>query len=216
MQPDGSRPANDSKRWLILELVLLFAAIPALFLVDLPRPITVAVIITALLYVIGRTVRLRLIPRAALLSVRFHDWKAHLLLFASFALLSAVGVALYEPSLLFRPPRQHPRLWLTFLLVYSILSVYPQTFVFRGYFLERYRPLFPHRGHLIIANALLFAWAHAIIAHPLVYALSFCGGILFSITYLRNRSLLVTAIEHALYGSWLFTVGIGGMFAFPI
>ncbi|MFW5694735.1 MAG: hypothetical protein ACOCYB_06180 [Alkalispirochaeta sp.] len=37
---------------------------------------------------------------------------------------------------------------------------------------------------------------------------------LFSRTWLRSRSALAVSIEHALYGFWLFTVGLGSYFAF--
>jgi membrane protease YdiL (CAAX protease family) len=42
--------------------------------------------------------------------------------------------------------------------------------------------------------------------------LTTAGGLLFAFTYLRSRSTLLVAAEHALYGDFVFTVGIGGMF----
>jgi membrane protease YdiL (CAAX protease family) len=38
------------------------------------------------------------------------------------------------------------------------------------------------------------------------------GGLLFAYTYQRYRSTLLVAAEHALYGDFVFSVGIGGMF----
>jgi membrane protease YdiL (CAAX protease family) len=49
-----------------------------------------------------------------------------------------------------------------------------------------------------------------------VLCITIIGGVIFAITFLRTRSLLLTSIEHALYGSWLFTAGMGEMLAFPM
>jgi membrane protease YdiL (CAAX protease family) len=38
------------------------------------------------------------------------------------------------------------------------------------------------------------------------------GGLLFAHTYWKTRSLLVSAIEHALYGCLLYTIGLGRFF----
>jgi hypothetical protein len=35
------------------------------------------------------------------------------------------------------------------------------------------------------------------------------GGILFALTYAMTRSLMTSMIEHALYGNYLFTLGLG-------
>jgi membrane protease YdiL (CAAX protease family) len=51
--------------------------------------------------------------------------------------------------------------------------------------------------------------------NSLVMLLTFLGGILFAITFHKTRSTLLVSIEHAIYGIWLFTVGMGEMLAFP-
>jgi uncharacterized protein len=42
--------------------------------------------------------------------------------------------------------------------------------------------------------------------------LTFFGGILFAWRYVETGSLLTSSVEHALYGCWLFTVGLGVYF----
>jgi membrane protease YdiL (CAAX protease family) len=42
--------------------------------------------------------------------------------------------------------------------------------------------------------------------------LTFVAGLLFAWRYQTTGSLLVTCIEHALYGCFIFTVGLGGLF----
>ena len=50
----------------------------------------------------------------------------------------------------------------------------------------------------------------------LVLFTTLIGGIFFTLTYNRSKSLLLTSIEHAIYGNWLFTIGMGEMLAFPM
>ena len=43
-------------------------------------------------------------------------------------------------------------------------------------------------------------------------SLATIGGLLFAATYERRRSTLLVSIEHGLYGDFIFTVGLGGLF----
>ena len=42
--------------------------------------------------------------------------------------------------------------------------------------------------------------------------LSGVGGVLFARTYLTSGSLAMAALEHALYGNFIFTIGLGEFF----
>jgi membrane protease YdiL (CAAX protease family) len=200
---------------LILEALFLFGVVPLLFLFSLPRGVMPAVMLLALAYVVVQGTRHKLIPRRSFGLNGFRRFAPMLLLFALFAVASTVAVAVFEPESLFSVVRTDVGLWLLMLVIYCCFSVYPQALVFRGFFIERYGSLFRNERALVLVNAAAFAWAHNIIAHPLVYALTFCGGVLFCRTWLKSRSVLAVSIEHALYGFWLFTVGLGGYFAFP-
>lgn len=123
---------------------------------------------------------------------------------------------LSEGEKLFIVVRKNPAMWLGVTIFYSISSVYPQEFLYRSFFFSRYGLLFKKPYLLIAVNALVFSFAHIGFKNILVLALTLIGGLIFAITYSKTRSLLVTSIEHALYGSWLFTVGMGEMLAFPM
>jgi membrane protease YdiL (CAAX protease family) len=69
---------------------------------------------------------------------------------------------------------------------------------------------------MVFVNAVLFSFAHIIFKSPLVLLLSLIAGVFIAVTYLKTKSLLLTSSEHALYGCWLFTVGMGEMLAFPL
>jgi membrane protease YdiL (CAAX protease family) len=38
------------------------------------------------------------------------------------------------------------------------------------------------------------------------------GGLLFALTYQHSGSLLLTCLDHALFGNFIFTVGLGQFF----
>ena len=126
--------------------------------------------------------------------------------------LLAVGVYLVEPRHLFDLPRNSPWRWALVMLLYPTLSVVPQELVFRTFFFHRYGRLFGSPWVTTVASAVAFSWAHIVLANGLAIALTLLGGWLFARTYLRTRSLVATAVEHAAYGCFLFTVGLGRWF----
>ena len=120
-----------------------------------------------------------------------------------------------DKSNLFQVVLNKPLLWLIILLVYSFLSVYPQELVYRTFFFKRYQELFTDPKLIIFVNAVLFSLGHLFFKNGLVIVLTFFGGLLFAMTFSRTNSTLLVSIEHAIYGSWLFTVGMGSMLGFP-
>jgi membrane protease YdiL (CAAX protease family) len=97
-------------------------------------------------------------------------------------------------------------------LVYSAISAPPQEFVYRKFFFERYRSLFNSPGRLILVNALSFGLGHAVYGNWIAPVLSTFGGLLFAYRYHRTGFTLVVGIEHALWGNFIFTSGIGWYF----
>jgi membrane protease YdiL (CAAX protease family) len=65
---------------------------------------------------------------------------------------------------------------------------------------------------MIVASAAAFAFLHIIFRNSLAVALTFAGGLLFSARYAETSSLATSSFEHALYGCWLFTLGLGQYF----
>lgn len=108
-----------------------------------------------------------------------------------------------------RLPREHPWLLLVIWLAYPWVSAFPQEITHRVFFWHRYEGLFPNRWSLILANATLFSWMHALFWNWIALGMTFAGGLLFAWTYERTRSALTAGIEHGLYGAWCFTIGLG-------
>lgn len=123
-----------------------------------------------------------------------------------------VALLLHEPQRLFAFVRRSPLVWLLVMVLYPVLSVYPQGIIYRTFIFHRYRPLFGSPPAMILASALAFAVVHLVFRNWVAPPLSLAGGILFAVTYERTRSALVAAIQHALFGCFVFTVGWGWYF----
>ncbi len=141
-----------------------------------------------------------------------HYWPPIVLRLLAFAAVTTVYIWQVTPVMLFALPRQRPWLWVAIMLLYPFLSAYPQEIIYRSFFFHRYRPLFRSEGLLLVSSAVFFGFLHIIYRNPVAIGMALLGGLLFSSTYLRSKSIFVTSFEHALYGMWIFTVGLGHYF----
>jgi uncharacterized protein len=135
-----------------------------------------------------------------------------LTIFAVVAVLIWLGVRWFAPELEWSFAKQHPGFWAIVMVAYPVLSVYPQGIIYRAFFFEHYGALFPSRWAMIVASAAAFAFMHLIFRNWLAVGLTFAGGLLFAWRYGETGSLATSSFEHALYGCWLFTVGLGQYF----
>ncbi|MEN7550983.1 CPBP family intramembrane glutamic endopeptidase [Rapidithrix thailandica] len=142
-------------------------------------------------------------------------WRVHLLRYLLFVVLTTVAVRVYEPSSLFDFPAHNPNMWLLTILLYPLWSVFPQEVIYRAFFFHRYKELFQKPWALLLMNALLFSFSHIIFNNLLCLVMTFFGSIIFAWTYLKSKSVLAVSIEHALYGNYIFTVGLGKYFFLP-
>jgi membrane protease YdiL (CAAX protease family) len=128
--------------------------------------------------------------------------------------LAALGLAVraLAPELLFSFVKKSPGLWALVMLLYPLLSVYPQELLYRAWFFHRYAPLFGNGWGLFLASAISFGFVHIIFRNNLAIFLCILGGLLFSLTYHQSGSLLLTCLDHALFGNFLFTIGLGQFF----
>jgi len=132
----------------------------------------------------------------------------------SAALCIVLGLAVWwwAPHLLFSFVKRSPRFWAMVMLLYPLVSVYPQEFIFRAYFFHRYRALFGDGWTVIAASALAFGFVHIVFGNSISVVLSTIGGLLFALTYQQSGSLLLACIEHAIFGNFIFTIGLGQFF----
>lgn len=206
----------QSKLYKSLELFVLFVLIPVM----LTLPIHILVKLTTLLlgffyvlYVLIKVEKERFRIQSHLNWKYF--WKRTFIKFIALAVLSIIYVFLMKKEHLFHIVLNKPKIWMQYVFFYAIISVYPQELIYRTFFLRRYSELIKSKSLLIFINAILFSLAHLFFRNSLVLAMTFLGGIIFALTFLKTKSTLLVSIEHAIYGSWLFTVGMGGMLGFP-
>jgi uncharacterized protein len=135
-----------------------------------------------------------------------------LALFVPAAAAVAAAVYFFAPRLFLNLPRQRPILWVLIMVLYPLLSVIPQTLIYRAFFFARYRRLWSYRWMLIAASGTAFSWLHIVLRNPVAPLLTLPAGLLFAWRYERTNSAMASAFEHALYGCLVFTVGLGGFF----
>lgn len=206
----------QSVRYKIIEFVLIFILLPVSFVFDYPLVIKVfislfgfAYIIYVLLKVEGN--KFKIAPK--LKWKRF--WKQTTINLIIIAILTTLFVLFTDQASLYVVVKNNPVKWLIIIFVYSVFSVYPQELLYRTFYFQRYSQLFRNSTVLIFLNAAVFCMAHLFFRNGMVILVTFMGGVLFALTFVKTKSTLLVSLEHAIYGSWLFTVGMGGMLGFP-
>ena len=128
------------------------------------------------------------------------------------AVLVLIFSYFFDPAKFLNLPRSHFFLWLLIMILYPILSAFPQEIVYRSFFFKRYGNLFKNKKVLIFVNAFLFSFAHIIYLNPIVILFTFIGGLIMAQSYSKHNSLIKVSIEHGLYGDIVFTSGLGVYF----
>lgn len=118
-----------------------------------------------------------------------------------------------NPQDVLRWARASPETYFRIIMLYALVSVTTQELVYRVHFFQRYAPLFGDRQLLaVVVNAAAFALSHIFFPNPLTVYISFAGGLLFAYRYLQTRSFWAVFLEHLLYGSLVFALGMGRYF----
>ena len=200
----------------LAEFFIIFVVLPVSFAINYPAWIKGVIGLVGFIYIIF--VLLRVEKNKFKIAPNL-NWKAfwkrtflHLLIIAA---ITTTYVWYTDKSQLFNVMLSNSKLWLFILFFYSLFSVYPQELIYRTFFFQRYESLFKNQWLFVLVNAALFSLAHIFFRNTLVMFLTFIGGILFALTYKSTKSTIMVSIEHAIYGCWLFTVGMGNMLGFP-
>lgn len=198
------------------ELFIIFILVPVSFVLNYSPWIKLGVGIIGFAYVIYVLLKIEKLKFKLSKQLDWKTfWKSTILKLLLIAIITTVFVWITDKTQLFNVLLNKPIKWLIILFVYSFFSVYPQELIYRTFFFKRYRPLFKNTSLFIFINAILFSLAHLLFNSGLVLFLTFFGGVLFALTFKKTESTLLVSIEHAIYGCWLFTVGMGTMLGFP-
>lgn len=140
------------------------------------------------------------------------------------AIMMIGGIVAWRPELWLAFPRERPTIFAAVMILYPLLSVYPQEVIWRTFFFHRYQPLFgagrsPSAGWLagvswpmVLVSGLAFGWMHCVFNNWVAVLLTIPGGWLFAFTYARTRSTAAVWLEHAFWGCFAFTIGLGRYF----
>ena len=208
-----------------LEFALFFIAVPILFTLSEYSPLQIMLIINfccLCILIIYSVQHITMLcewiaegKRPSLRGIRRH-WKQAAKTLLTRILLSTFGLSVLllflRPTNFLAPLRQPG--WILLIAIYSMISAPPQEFVYRKFFFQRYRLLFPSDRVMLLMSSLSFSFVHIIFRHPIPLLLTFIAGYWFSQSYQRYNSLLLPSIEHALYGSLAFSIGYHTYFHF--
>lgn len=145
-------------------------------------------------------------------AVSWQNMKPILLRWIPASIAMVLFILWYDPERAFFLPKHAPHIIPGLVAGYPIISALPQEFIFCTFFFARYKPFFGTGKLMVLASAIVFAYAHILYINPVAPTLSFIGGLIFALTFLKHRSLALVTIEHSLYGMTLFMTGLGWYF----
>ena len=208
---------TNVKSYKILEFIILFIVIPVSFAINYSLWLKFSIGCLGFIYIIYVLVKIESVKLQLLKKIKWKPfWVTISKRFFIIAIFTIVFVCITDSSSLFNILLNKPLKWLILLFFYSFFSVLPQELIYRTFFFKRYAVWFKNNKTLIFINSLLFALAHLFFDSILVLILTFVGGLFFSSTYKKRESTLLVTIEHAIYGCWLLTVGMGSFLGFPV
>ncbi|WP_299122482.1 CPBP family intramembrane glutamic endopeptidase [uncultured Winogradskyella sp.] len=200
----------------LIEFFLIFVVIPVSFALNFALWIKMIIGVFGFTYIIFILLKVEKNKFKINENLNWKNfWRQTLIKLLVITAITSLYMLIVDKENLFIVIRTKPLLWVIILFVYSLFSVYPQELIYRTFFFQRYESLFKNESIFILVNAALFSLAHIFFKNSVVMFLTFIGGILFALTYKKTKSTLLVSIEHAIYGCWLFTVGMGEMLGFP-
>ena len=206
----------ESTRLKFAELLIIFLMIPVSFVFDYSPILKLIIGLFGFSYIIYVLLKVEKMNFQIQKNINWKNfWPSTFVKFLIIAIITTCFVWFTDKESFFTVVLNKPLLWVAILIFYTFLSVYPQELIYRTFFFQRYNKLFKNEFVFILINAALFSLAHIFFKSSLVLILTFIGGILFAYTYKKTKSTLLVSIEHAIYGCWLFTVGMGTMLGFP-
>ncbi len=202
------------KIYLGLELLLLFGVVPALLYFDVIKLYEILTLLIFFALIFTMLVLDSNFDKRQLFT--FKNLKPYfqkiLIRFLLSAIILTAITLIFIPDIFLGFVRGNLKWWMVIMIFYPMISVYPQELIYRVFMFHRYRSLLNHSILRILMSALAFSWMHIVFDNVYAVVLSFFGGLIFAYTYEKTRSIGVVAIEHAIYGDFIFTIGLGTFF----
>lgn len=210
---------NNLQTRLHIEHFLLFVLFPLSLAVNYSLYIKLTLGLLAFSYVIWLTVKHQYF-KAKKTTISVNEKRIFLkqlaIKFLIIIISTTIITLVFYQDNLFNAIKQNPLKYIIFLGVYIIFSVVPQEFVYRKFYFLRYQSIFQNKWKLILINSFVFSLCHLFFENLLVMIITLIGGVVFSLSYYKLQSFKLICLEHSLYGSWLYTIGLGGLLGFPV
>ena len=140
------------------------------------------------------------------------DWKFIFLYFLIFSLLGFFYTFFVDKSLFFISPKENPKVWLLVIILYPIFSVIPQEFIYRVFFLQRYKNILSKNLLMnYFVNSLVFSYAHIVFQNYHAVIITALVSPIFYYSY-EKKSFLTCILVHSIGGLLIFTYGLGKFF----
>jgi len=204
-----------NKSWLVLEFVLLFFGIPFMLFLNRNKVIHPAIFILPvfigiLIYLHRCTdFRLKELIKINMTPGKFITY-GFVILLSALAMLT--GIYLFEPDNLFNLIRANFTAWIVICLFYPVFSAYGQEIIYRLFFFHRYKQIFKSDTIFILAGSAAFSFVHIFYFSAVSMILTFVLGLYLNQTFLKTKSVMLTAIIHGILGDLVFTLGLGSYF----
>lgn len=207
------RAARSLDKSLIAELVAIIA-VPLILIGTPSQGLRFLALVTLAAYCLWRLRRAGAQPGYLRL-----NWAGCLVALPGILLRSAIAWAAVLALVYWLYPYQ--LLWLawhqpTFVLVivfgYSLISVPPQEIAFRSYAAWRLDGLGTPFLPAALISAAAYGWVHILFGSWLSVLLTLLAGIVFYRTYRTSQSLAAVWLEHCLFGTAVFVLGLGSLF----
>ncbi|MBI2483148.1 CPBP family intramembrane metalloprotease [Candidatus Uhrbacteria bacterium] len=175
--------------------ILTLIALPTtlLYLGVIPLAWRGWVLIAVTLAVVGIMIRERWSPKD--LGLRGDTLRSG---WSRYGIVTLLGIAAIVGIAFVTGRRVLPAWWMAphFLGGFLIVSI-AQELVFRGFLIPKLHQLLRSPAFTILANALLFTAVHAIFPSPaIVLPLTFVGGLLLALLYVRYPNLVLVTLAH--------------------
>ena len=140
------------------------------------------------------------------------DWKFSFYLSLVFLVAGYIYTQAFEPNLLFDLPKNNFQLWLVVIVLYPILSVIPQEFIYRVFFYRRYKSLFnDNKKTMMLLNIVVFSFGHIVFQNLHAILITALVSPIFSYAY-NKKSFMTCVLVHSIGGLVIFTLGLGRFF----
>ena len=206
--------ASLRTRWqLWAEFTLLYLGIPILMLVFLGQYslfTTVWLLAAVSMYLLWRTPGFRI--GVLWKGFAWRDLWIVAVFSAVTVLCTVTTVFFVVPERFLILPLERTQLWIMIMILYPVLSAWPQEIIFRTLFFERYGVLFASPALLIAVNAFVFGFGHLFFQNPITILMTGFAGAVMGWAYWKTGSLWLAWILHSLGGMIVFTSGLGVFF----